>query len=98
MVKRDKHGFPDPLHIELPHHHKKLLEAIYIAVIAATIVLILLLGNVGVMDVQQANVSAMVVLFLSILLGFMVIEKSMVSHKPKARAHRGAHKPANSSS
>lgn len=81
-VRRDKHGIPDPLHIELPHGHKRLLEAIYICVVIGTIVLLLVLGSIKVMGVDEANTSAMLVLMLSVFLGILIFEKSMISHRP----------------
>jgi len=43
--KKDKHGLPDPLHFELPHTHKKLLELIYVIAIIGAIVSILIYGS-----------------------------------------------------
>jgi len=88
--KKDKFGFPDPLHFDLAHHHKKLLEVIYVVAIVGAIVSIIIYSNVKVQSADEANTNAMVLLFLVILLGIIIVEKSLVSHK--------AHKPKKSSS
>jgi len=85
-IRKSFKNLPDPLHIELPHHHKKLLEAIYFGIVIAVIFSLMVLGSMGVLSVAEANASAMIVLFLAILLGIMLIEKSSISaiaHKPK---------------
>jgi hypothetical protein len=74
-------SIPDPLHFEMPHGHKKLLELLYIISVATALILILGLGNMGVLSVQETNASAMLILILSIFLAIMIIEKSLV-HKP----------------
>lgn len=89
--KKDKFGFPDPLHFDLAHHHKKLLEVLYIVAIVGAILSIVVYSNVKVLSADEANTSAMVLLFLSVLLGIIIIEKSLVSHKK-------AHKPKKPSS
>lgn len=73
---------PDPLHFELPHGHKKLLELIYFIVVVGAIIFILILGNAGVLSNSEVNASAMMVLVLAILLAIMIIEKSTITHKP----------------
>jgi hypothetical protein len=75
-------NIPDPLHFELPHGHKKLMEVLYAIIVAATILVILVMGNIRILSIGQANVSAMMVLMLSILLGIFFVEKSTISHKP----------------
>jgi uncharacterized membrane protein (Fun14 family) len=75
-------SIPDPLHFEMPHGHKKLLEVAYLIVVAGAIISILLLGNIGVLNVEEANTSAMMVLILSIFLFLMIVEKSTIAHKP----------------
>ena len=85
-IRKRFEKLPDPLHIELPHHHKKLLEALFIIGVAALIILLLMLGSMRVLDTAEANASAMLVLLLSVFLGIMIFEKSMitaVSHRPK---------------
>jgi len=85
-VKKDKHGIPDPLHFEFMHHHKKLLELIYVCVVLGAIVLLLILGSMRVFSVREAETSAMMVLLLSVLLGIMIFEKSSIVHRPKRPA------------
>lgn len=75
-------NIPDPLHFELPHGHKKLLELIYVLVVIGAISTILMLGAAGAMTAEESNASSMVVLFLAIMLGLMIIEKSTIVHKP----------------
>jgi hypothetical protein len=89
-MKRDKLGLPDPLHFDLPHHHKKLLELLYLAVIVGAILSIMMLNMVGVLNSEERNASAMMVMFLSIILAALFIEKSIVG--------RGAQRPGRSSS
>ena len=72
---------PDPLHFELPHGHKKLLEIIYVIIVIAAIVLILVFNSMGVLTYQETNAGVMIVLLLSIMLFIMLIEKSSI-HKP----------------
>jgi Na+/alanine symporter len=75
-------SLPDPLHFELPHGHRKLMEVAYAVIVAVTILVILIMGNMRILSIEQANVSAMMILMLSILLGIFLIEKSTISHKP----------------
>lgn len=79
--KRDKFGLPDPLHFELPHGHKKLMEVLYYMVLLGAIVSILLLNVVGILAVDQKNASMMMLLFLSVILAVTIIEKSMVAKR-----------------
>jgi hypothetical protein len=81
--KKDKRGFPDPLHIELPHNHKKLLELAYILAIIASMISIVLLNIVGVLNIGEKNASNMLLLVLGVLLVIFIVEKSLVHHKPE---------------
>ncbi len=81
--KKDKHGIPDPLHFELPHTHKKILELIYVIAIIGAIVSVLIYGSLVGWPSSVVNSTAMVVLILAVMLGIMVIEKSTITKKPK---------------
>lgn len=91
--KKDKFGIPDPLHFELLHSHRKLVELIYAIVIVGAIVSILILNIVSIQSVDQRNASSMLVLVLAIMLVVMFIERSMIAHRPQ-----NAQRPAKSSS
>ncbi len=79
---------PDPLHFELPHNHKKLLEVIYIIGVVGAIILIIILERTGMLSVEQRNASTMMIMFLSLLFAIMIIEKSMIVHPQKSLAHK----------
>ena len=83
--KKDKFGFPDPLHFEIGHSHKKLMELLYFLVVIGAIISILLLNVVGILSVDQKNASSMLVLMLCIVLAVMLVERSMISHKAKKK-------------
>ena len=76
---------PDPLHFELPHTHKKLLEVIYVLVVIGAILLILVFNNMGVLTYQETNAGVMIVLLLSVMLLIMLLEKATV-HRPTKSA------------
>jgi hypothetical protein len=84
-MKRDKFGLPDPLHFDLPQHHGKLLELLYLVVIVGAILSIIMLNIVGVLNSEERGASLAIVIFLSIILAALFIEKSIVE--------RGALKP-----
>lgn len=79
--KKGKWGIPDPLHVELPQHHKKLLELIWLLVILATIMSVILMGYATGWSGDFYNVSTILVLFLLILLAYVIYEKSKVEPK-----------------
>lgn len=76
-------SMPDPLHFELPHTHKKLLEAIYILVVVGALISVLVLNIVGILTVKEANASIIVIMILAVILMIMIIEKAMIAHKPE---------------
>lgn len=80
--KKDKHGIPDPLHFELPHTHKKVLELIYVIAIVGAIVSVLVYGSLVGWPSSVVNSTVMVVLALAVILGIMLIEKSSIVKKP----------------
>lgn len=81
--KKDKHGIPDPLHIELPHSHKKILENTYIIVIVLAILSVLTYGIMEGWTPPIANASIMLVMALFVILGVMIFEKSSIAHRPR---------------
>ena len=83
--KKDKFGFPDPLHFELGHGHRKLMELLYFLVVIGAILSILLLNVVGILSVDQKNASSMLVMMLCIVLAVMLIERSMIAHRAKPK-------------
>jgi hypothetical protein len=86
--KKDKLGIPDPLHFEIGHHHKRLLELIYVVAIFGAILSIVLLNLRGVLTSEERNASTMVVMFFSIILAALLIEKSMVEHRAVSKASK----------
>jgi len=82
-IRESLSNAPDPLHFELPKTHKKILETLYILAIIGAIISIMLLSYVGILSVSETNASIIVVMILVVILGFYLIEKSTVSHKPK---------------
>ena len=88
-IRKSFSSFPDPLHFELPHTHKKLLETIYVLSIVATIVLLLMLSSIAGWLSEVVNASLMLVLILAVMLVIMLIEKSAIA-KPPAPAGKAA--------
>ncbi len=84
---------PDPLHLDLPHVHKRFLELAYVLVVLGAIVSILIYGTILGWPSTVVNASLMLVMALGIILTVMFIEKSSIVHK-----HPVAHKPENTSS
>jgi hypothetical protein len=74
---------PDPLHFELPHTHKKLLELVYVCIIIGTIVLILLFNSMGVLTSDQMNAGVILVMIMAVILALMLVEKSSITQKPE---------------
>jgi len=81
--KKDKHGLPDPLHFELPHTSKKILELIYLLAIVGAIVTVLIYGSLVGWPSSVVNTTAFVVFALAIILGIMLVEKSSIVKKSK---------------
>jgi hypothetical protein len=74
---------PDPLHFELPHGHKKVLEAAYVIIILAAIVSILIYGTLVGWPSTVVNASSMLIMALGFILAFIVFEHVSVSHSAK---------------
>ncbi len=81
-VRESLARMPDPLHFELPHPHKKLLEALYIAAILGAVVSVLAYGMLTKWPSTVVNATVMIVMALSVILGVMLLEKSSIAHKP----------------
>jgi isoprenylcysteine carboxyl methyltransferase (ICMT) family protein YpbQ len=79
--RRGRWGIPDPLHVELGEHHKKLLEVIWVVSIVAAIISVAFMGVLTNWSGEFYNVSTILILFLVILLAYVIYEKSKV--KPK---------------
>ncbi len=81
-VKESFSKLPDPLHFELPHAHKKVLELVYVLVLIGAIMSILIYGTVVGWPTTVINASVMLILAIAVIMGIMLIEKSTIVHKP----------------
>jgi len=81
-VKESFSKLPDPLHFELPHSHKKILELLYAIAILGAIISIVLFNVMGVLSISEANASAIILIILIAMLVFMFVENSLIHHKP----------------
>ena len=74
-------NWKDPLHVELGHNHKKVLEAFWVVAIIATIVLVLVGTSIEGWPADIDNSVIILVICLVFLLGFVILEKSSIAVK-----------------
>jgi small-conductance mechanosensitive channel len=96
VIREKFSSLPDPLHFELPHAHKKVLEAIYIISMVGAIVLLLILASMAGWLSEVVNASIMLAMVMAAMLVIMLIEKSAITKPPAAavKAKRGKAKSA----
>jgi len=82
-IKESLSKMPDPLHFELPHTHKKLLEVVYALIVIGAIASILVYGTVVGWPSTVVNASVMLVMALTVILAIMLVEKSSIVHRPE---------------
>jgi len=73
-------NIPDPLHVDLKDHHKRLLEAVWILTLVILIVLLIVLGGLEGWPAGFAN-SVVIIVVPIIILGWFLIEKSKIEIK-----------------
>lgn len=78
-------NWKDPLHVELGHNHKKVLEVLWVVAIVATIVLVLVGASLEDWPADIDNSVIILVVGLIFILGFLIMEKSSIklAVKPK---------------